>query len=754
MAINAASLASRDDFEIEVGAHALGELKVLAFEAEERISAAYEVVATLAPDRDVEVDPAALVGEKGCLQVQLRDGGTRFFDGIVARARLWEEGGGDHRRRLRLSLVPRLWRLGRIVRSRIFQDRSVPEIVGKILDEGGVEHRLELSASYAKRVYCVQYGESDLDFVGRLLEEEGIFYFFEHAQGSHTMVLGDAPRVHQPIPGGAAIAFRERSHMAAGEDHVDAFEAAVELCPARVTVRDYDPRRPALDLTASSAADGDPALELYDYPGYYDEPPVGQARAQVWLEALTARSRLCRGESDARRLEAGRLFELTEHPIASLDGEYLLVAVAHRGRHLGLSSTLAAKASGADEVYRARFTCLPKDVPYRDERRTPRPVILGAQTALVVGPAGEEIHTDEQGRIKVQFHWDREGVKDDHSSCWIRVAQGWAGAGWGALYLPRIGHEVVVEFLEGDPDRPLVTGSVYNGSNPPPLNLPAEKTRSTLRSATTPGSNGSNELRFEDAEGQEQVYLHAQKDLEVLVENDRAEHVGRDETLKVGRNRTRSVGQNQALRVGQNDTSSVGADQSLRVGGRRSVVVGGNHSETVSADQSVSVGAAQSIDVALAAAESVGLAKALNVGGAYAVSVGAAMNELVGGLKSEEIGAAKVEVVGAKKSETVVGSRTIKVGGDLAETVSGSRTLKVGKDVTVDIGGKLDHAVGKTHTVKAKEIVLSADDELTLKVGSATVQVKKNGDIVVQGGKITLNASGDLRLKAGTIAEN
>jgi type VI secretion system secreted protein VgrG len=756
MAIATAALRGNPaDFQIEAGPHAPGDLRLLRFEAQERISAPYQIVATTVPRADVEVDAAALVGEKGCLHLALRDGTTRFLDGIVARARVWEEGEGDDRRRVRVTLVPRLWRLGKIVRSRIFQDLSAPEIVKKVLDDGGVDHRAALSASYAKRVYCAQYGESDLDFLARLLEEEGIFWFFEHAQGSHTMVLGDAPTVHQPIPGEARIAFREKSQMAADRDHVYAFEAGAEIRSSKVTLRDFDPRRPALDLTVASEADGDSALEIYEYPGRYVERAEGQARAHVRLEAEQARASMCAGGTQSRRLQPGSRFELAEHPVASLDGEYLVVSVVHHGEQVGLVGAVdGARVDGERDSYRARFVCLPRDVPYRDERRTPRPLIPGAQTALVVGPNGEEIHTDEMGRIKVQFHWDREGNKDDRASCWVRVAQSWAGPGWGALYLPRIGQEVVVEFLEGDPDRPLVTGSVYNGANPPPLDLPSEKTKSTLRSATTPGSGGSNELRFEDAQGREEVYLHAQKDLNVVVENDRREKVGRNEELHVAGDRSKTVGQNQSMQVGQDDASTIGANQSLGVGGNRSVTVGGNHTETVGGDQSVSVGAAQNITVALAAAESIGLAKALNVGGAYAVTVGAAMNELVGGLKSEEVGGAKVEVVGAKKSETVVGSRTIKVGGDLSETVGGNRTLKVGKDVTVNVGGKLAHAVVKTHTVKAKEIVISADDELTLQVGSATVQVKKSGDIVLKGAKIAVTASGDLVMKAGKISEN
>jgi type VI secretion system secreted protein VgrG len=394
------------------------------------------------------------------------------------------------------------------------------------------------------------------------------------------------------------------------------------------------------------------------------------------------------------------------------------------------------------------------DVPWRPERRTPRPTVPGPQTAVVTGPPGEEIHTDAHGRIKCQFHWDREGRRDDASSCWIRVAQAWAGQGWGALYLPRIGHEVVVEFLEGDPDRPLVTGSVYNGANAPPIDLPGEKTRSTLRSASSPGSNGSNELRFEDAAGHEEVYLHAQRDLSIVVEHDKDQWVGGNEQLLVEKDRARQVGGNQTLQVDKDDSTTVGGSQTLAVTGNRATTVGGNHDEKVAGAQSISVGATRNLVVALASTESVGLAKSLSVGGAYAVTVGAAMNELVGGVKAEEVGGSRSETIGGKKSETVGGSRTLDVGGDLGEAVGGKRTLNVAKDLTVNVGGALRQTVAKACTIKAKQIVLSADDQISFKVGSATFQLKKNGDVVIKGGKVQVKASGDIVLKGSKVTEN
>lgn len=749
------------DYELEAGPHAPGELMVLDWEAEEELSRPFVLDVTTVVHKDTSLDEAGLLGQPATLTMRAGHAGDRFLHGVVAAVRSWEEGRGELNRRVRLRVVPDLWRLGQARNCRIFQNKTVPAIVHEVLDGWKVKHAFGakrakgtdgLAGSYPKREYVVQYAESDLDFVARLLEEAGAFYFFEHEQGAHTLVIADENGACQDLPGDPKVPFKESTGMGASGDVIDAFSARLEVRTGAVALRDYNFEKPTLDLTAQKKAGKDDDLEAYEYPGGYLEKGDGGTLAGVRLEERRVRAEVMSGSAPSRRLAPGLQLELEGHPVQSLDDRYLVLSTRHVGKQPEvLRATLP---EGRWESYRCSFEAIRAVVPFRPARRTERALMPGPQTAVVVGPSGEEIHTDKYGRIKVQFHWDRKGKKDDTASCWMRVSQAWAGPGWGALYLPRIGQEVVVEFLEGDPDRPIVSGAVYNGVNPPPYPLPGEKTKSTLKSESSIGGEGSNELRFEDAKGSEEVYLHAQKDLLIVVENDKDQKVHGNEALAVDQDRARTITGNQSLDVGKNDTTTVGGDQALTVTGNRVTSVSGNHSETVSGDQFVDVGMAHTLTVALASAETVGLAKALTVGGAYAVTVGAAMNEAVGGAKAEEVGGAKVEVVGGKRTERVAGSKTVNVSKDLSEQVGGKRSLTVGKDAAVSVGGKMSQTVKEACTVKAKEITLTAAEKVIFKVGSATIEFKKNGDISVKGGKIDVKASGNLTLKGSKIAQN
>jgi type VI secretion system secreted protein VgrG len=747
--------ASQPEFEFVAGPFTHGELAVVEFEARENLSGPYrvDIVFTAAPD--IVVDSSELLGQQAALVIHLGDD-IRYLHGILSELSRWNEGGGPQRNRYRAVLEPRFHQLRHTRRSRIFQHKSIPEILKKVLGDGQVKYSLELQGSYTARDYCVQYRESDFDFVCRLMEEVGIFYFFRHEQDGHELVLGDSPSVHTPIRGEPLIPFRDPAGMAADEECVYELSGKMEVVPGAVALRDFDFTRPSLDMTVDSqASEGDPALEVYDYPGKYEDPGPGQDVAKIRLEELRAPGQVAWGQCQSRRLAPGHTFELTGHAEPELNKEYLVLSVTHEGYQpeVLLFEQQNAGRSGR-KPFRSTFQCMPSTVPYRPPRQTARPVIPGPQTAIVVGPSGEEIHTDEHGRVKVKFHWDREAPGDDKSSCWVRVSQAWAGPGWGALYLPRIGQEVVVDFLEGDPDRPLITGRVYNGHNPPPADLPGARTQSALRSESSPGGGGFNELRFEDASGQELIYLHAQKDMDIAIENDKTQSVGGNESLTVAKDRRKDVGGNQSLSVTGNDETSVRGNQTLDVHANRTTTVAGNHTESVGGNQTIEVGGTHALQVALASTETIGLAKALTVGGAYAITVGAAMNVAVAGLKAEEVGGAKVESIGGQKTEKIAGSRTLTVGKEMTEVVGEKRTIEVGKDLALNVGGTLNQTTKKAHKLSAKEIALVAEDNFTITVGSASVTFKKSGDIVIKGAKVEVNASGEVIIKGGKIGDN
>jgi type VI secretion system secreted protein VgrG len=478
-----------------------------------------------------------------------------------------------------------------------------------------------------------------------------------------------------------------------------------------------------MDLMGQAQAKNGGKLEAYDYPGEYGTCDEGNGLAKIRLEEMQACRQIGIGQSDCRRLVPGYRFTLDQHHRSDLNKECLIVRVSHAGSQPQVLGADVGMNGDHDSTYQNQFECIHADVPFRSPRLTSRPVIQGPQTAIVVGPQGEEIYTDKHGRVKVQFHWDREGKQDEKSSCWLRVGQVAAGSGWGALFLPRIGQEVVVQFLEGDPDQPIVMGSVYNGDNPPPYALPGEKTKSTIKSDSTKGGGGSNELRFEDAKGSEEIFLHGQKDCTIAIENDKSQTVGHDETLTISNNRTKTVQVDQSETIGVNKTIQVGANHTESIGSNMTLTVGGNRAETIG----------------MADAETITLAKALTIGAVYQVSVGGAMNETIGGAKAEEIGGAKAVVVGAVSTEKVGGNKSIDAGGSITE--------KAGKDVGITAGNDVNVSAGKN-------LVLNAADQITIKTGSASITMKSNGDITIKGKNITIKADSDIVLKGQKILQN
>jgi type VI secretion system secreted protein VgrG len=484
------------------------ELRVTRFDGHEGMSELFAFDISLGcAEHDLSFDD--IVGSDAVLEIRSGDS-VRHVHGIVSD---FEQGElGKKVTAYRAVLVPTVWKLRNRRASRIFQDLNVAEIVEKVLTKAGIQasaFRFALQGTYKKREYCVQYRETDWAFVCRLLEEEGIAFFFEHMEDGHGLVFSDNNAAFAPVAGNASVVFRTSAGALQSDEHVSQFLFSQRVRPEKVTLRDYDFKKPTLSLEQDASSKDD--LEIYDYPGDYDDPKEGARLAKVRLEELRASRRTGDGDAVCPRLVPGFTFTMTEHPRDDFNRKYLVTRVEHHG-------IVADMGDAGEKVYENRFQVIPADVPFRPPLVTPKPAVRGVQTAFVVGPAGDEIYTDEHGRVKVHFHWDREGASDDHDSCWIRVAQISAGSAWGAVFLPRIGHEVVVDFIEGDPDRPLVVGSVYHGTNVPPYKLPDDKTKSTIKTNSSTGGGGFNEIRFEDKKSSEEFFMHAQKDLNAVIE--------------------------------------------------------------------------------------------------------------------------------------------------------------------------------------------------------------------------------------------
>ncbi|WP_295458299.1 type VI secretion system tip protein VgrG [uncultured Thiodictyon sp.] len=532
--------------------------------AAERLSAPFEYELELISER-IDISANDLLGTPATVSLLLPASGLqdRYFNGIINR---FAHCGFDGTiARYRATLVPWLWFLSRRADCRIFQDQTVPDIVKSVFrNHGFTDFEERLSGSYQPWTYCVQYRESDLHFVSRLLEHEGIYYFHEHSDGRHQLVLADSRSAHAPAAGYATVPFYPPEQTGLRDhEHIDDWTLVNSVRSGAFAHSAFDFTAPRKNLLARSSAPKPHALaglEVFDYQGDYTEPSAGNGYARIRLEETQVGYAIAQAKSDARGLACGGLFTLAEHPRRDQNREYLIVAADYVLQSDAFRSAHAA----AVPVFRSTLSAIDAAQPYRPQRVTPKPVVQGPQTAVVVGKSGEEIWTDKYGRVKVQFHWDRYATADEKSSCWVRVAQVWAGKGWGGMMIPRIGQEVIVDFLEGDPDQPIVTGRVYNGECMPPYGLPGMATMTALKSSSSKGGGGFNEIRLEDKKGSEQLFIHAEKDQDLRVKKDSMEWVGNDRHLIVKANQLEQVNGDKHLTVKGDQNEKVTGTVSLK----------------------------------------------------------------------------------------------------------------------------------------------------------------------------------------------
>jgi type VI secretion system secreted protein VgrG len=705
-------------------------LHVVRFNATEAISELYHMEIDVACD-DPNLSLSGAIGQLAelCMQIGTQ---PRYLHGLVASFE--RAGQGKQLSYYRAVVVPSLWKAAQGRNIRIFQEMTAAEIIDAVLAGTAAGHRMSLSQSYATRTYCVQYRESDWAFVSRLMEEEGMFAFFEHSSGSHQLVVADAPSACSAIAGETTLPFRPAAEALSQSEHVATFGYREGIQVGKTTLTDFNFEKPTLELETSATGSGDSSIEVYDYPGNYGDPGVGAQLGKALLEQLQVVGKVGWGDSVCVRFVPGHTFSLSEHPSDDNNRGFLITRVEHRGAQ----PDFVDAAGGQVDNYANQFSCIPDDVPFRAPRRTRKPTINGIQTAIVTGPAGEEIHTDEHGRVKVQFHWDRLGKSDENSSCWIRVSQGWAGAGWGALHLPRIGHEVVVSFIEGDPDRPIITGSVYHGTNVPPYKLPAEKTKSTLKSQSSLGGGGFNELRFEDSAGAEEIFLHGQRDWNIAIEHDKKQTIGNDETLDVGGNRDKTVT----------------GDQSETIGGNKTITVTGQHLENIVSGETINVGSGRAHTVGGSATETIGGGKTLNVGANHTQVVGADLKVTVNASSSFDVGTQGSETYGSDKTLSIGGNYTVTVTGDRSDGIKGNAQEDVtgAKGTSAGVSYVLEVGKGKLTVKKDGTIVLEGSD-ITIK-GSGTIAVQGKKLDVVSDSTVNIKAGGAVTVKGGTVDVN
>lgn len=690
-------------------------LKFRSMTGQERISTLFEYRVRLIGDRP-GVSAKEMLGQDMSVEVnlstELGGAGKRFISGQVTRFTYVGKDDGDMHV-YEAVLRPWLWYATRRSDFKIFQFKTVPEILHEVLGPYGFSVEDKLSGSYRRWDYCVQYAETDFNFVSRLMELEGLYYFFEHAQGNHKMVLCDGMASHVALPNGPVKVPYHAGVLAAQileQDFIDSWSHGEDIASGHFATDDYDFTKPNAKIDSQrhgAAGHSRDSYEMYDWPGGYTEAGDGENYARVRMEQQGARRERIDGQGNLRHMTPGFLFDLARHPNTDDNRRYLIESVTCDFQENALRQDGAIGAVYAEGTsgtsYRQTFEVLPDSALYRAERLTPKPRTTGPQTAVVVGPAGEEIHTDKYGRIKVQFHWDRYGKKDENSSCWIRVSQTWAGSNYGAMHIPRIGQEVIVDFLNGDPDYPIVTGCVYNAAQMPPWELPTNKTQSGIFTRSSKGgvagdgtrntAGTANALRFEDLAGQEQLWLHAQKDQLTEVENDEDKWVGNDRRKTIDRDEFNTVHRDRTEVVDRNEKINVHGWRTEEVDQDETITIHQNRKERVDLNETISIGKFKMQTVGIGYTQNVGIFKIMSIGVAYMENIGISMMTNVGKTQSLNVGE----------------KQTIQVGQVRETQIGKSDTLKV----------------GDTLKVHGKKIAISADDEITLSCGSSTIRITK-----------------------------
>ena len=615
------------------------------FAGTESVSKNFEFQITVL-SHTMQIEPDQVIGKSCDLEIKNESG--RVFHGIVKQFALGDPVHHDLRE-YHLTIAPWSWLLTLTQNQRIFQNKTTKQIVEQVFKDRGFNDYDFQAAPGMQREYCVQYGESDFHFVARLLEEEGMIFFFTHRKGANTMVISDRANAFVKVKE-AEVEYNQGSESAG---RISQWQNGHAYQTGAWTLTEYDYSKPNQNLLQSTKSVSTfkkaKSIEHYEYADISDLSS-GSELVRKRISAAEAQINKVHGEGNCASFFAGGAFAIKKHDNKKQLGGYHLLEV----HHTALEETYVNSSSG-ETKYSNSFICVPDSVHYRVPYQRGKAKMRGPQSALVVGPKGEEIYVDKHGRIKVQFYWDREGQRDESTTCWIRVMQSWAGNGWGSSFIPRIGHEVIVDFIDGDPDKPIVSGTVYNGTHLPPF---SSKTQSGIRSRSSKGGGRENfnELRFDDKKDAEQIYVHAEKNMDSVIENDESRHVMHDRRKTIDNDQIEKIGNNKTTEVGNVHEESVGENHIKSVGNDVNIRVSNNHTETIGNDM----------------------------------------------------------------------------------------TITVSKNNFKTVEGDQGTTVTKSQFIKAKTILLEADDKIVFQTGSAKIVMQKNGDILVDGKNINVTGSGNV----------
>ncbi len=641
---------------------------------------------------NTNISPEKVVGKNVTFSIDRGQGSRRFFNGFVSQFAAGDEGldgQGKTRREYRAEVVPWLWFLTQTADCRIFQNKTIPQIVEQIFkdlgfndfDPGGIK------GDHKEWVYCVQYRETDFNFVSRLLEQEGIFYFFKHENKKHTLVLADQIGAYQDCPE-KQVDYPRTSGTRAIADHIASWEHEYEFRTGKWAHTDYNFETPSTSLMANTKTTvplpGVKKYEVYDYPGEYSKKAEGQTEVKLRIQEEEVAYDVVSASSSCQTFTPGGKFTVGEHQSESEKNKsYVITSIDHSvTEQLGYETGVAP-----GEGYSNTFTCIPDSVTFRPARMTPKPLVSGVQTAVVVGKAGEEIYCDKYGRVKVQFHWDREGKRDEKSSCWIRVGHNMAGKKWGFMSIPRIGQEVIVDFLEGDPDRPIIVGSVYNAEQMPHYDLPTEQTKSYIKTNSSKGGKGFNEIRFEDKADKEQIFIHAERNMDTRVKND---------------SKARIYGSRHQI-IGWEKDGKKGGDQREMVYKDKQLNVKGHQIEHIEGNCQLLIGKGKAAD-----------------GGKWDIVVEKDKKELIGAPQ---------------------GSYHLEVNGDQNIKLAGNHSLDAAAHQETLSGDMAIAAQGNIYIQAGMNLVLEAGVKLSVKVGGNFVDVSPMG-VAINGTMVLINSGG------------